>query len=213
MKATLLSSPSSQVLQRYLWRSLFTNGQRKPFLEKFDDVPRRSYLYGKQVYFKIPSSHSHNQTVPASSGKMLQKSLTIDADTIIYDLEDSVAVSHKDQARNSLMKFLNSEIDNLPPSSKLAVRINAMNTIYFEEDVHTLLKVATTRQLSTIVIPKVINQMPMTYLFEKLGLLRPWNVIASIESARSLWHLNNICKFDNPTIRLSAILVSFDQTS
>ena len=52
---------------------------------------RRSYLY-----------------VPASSDRMLEKSLTTKSDMIIYDLEDSVSPSPSDKAsaRNRLQKFL-----------------------------------------------------------------------------------------------------------
>jgi len=46
--------------------------------------------------------------VPASSDKMLRKSLETPSDVIIYDLEDSVppARADKDAARNRLQKFL-----------------------------------------------------------------------------------------------------------
>ena len=52
---------------------------------------RRSYLY-----------------VPASSDRMLEKSITTGSDVIIYDLEDSVSPVHlgKANARDRLKKFL-----------------------------------------------------------------------------------------------------------
>ena len=52
---------------------------------------RRSYLY-----------------VPASSDRMLEKSITTGSDVIIYDLEDSVSPVHsgKANARGRLNKFL-----------------------------------------------------------------------------------------------------------
>lgn len=37
---------------------------------------------------------------------MLEKSLTSDSDTLIYDLEDSVAPSQKESARHNLVRFL-----------------------------------------------------------------------------------------------------------
>lgn len=37
---------------------------------------------------------------------MLEKSLTNNTDTLIYDLEDSVAPSQKEAARSSLIRFL-----------------------------------------------------------------------------------------------------------
>lgn len=46
--------------------------------------------------------------VPASSDRMLEKSLSTPSDVIIYDLEDSVppSVLDKDSARNRLGDFL-----------------------------------------------------------------------------------------------------------
>lgn len=46
--------------------------------------------------------------MPASSERMLQKSLVTKSDTIIYDLEDSVAPSEADKssARERLVNFL-----------------------------------------------------------------------------------------------------------
>ena len=51
--------------------------------------PRRSVLY-----------------VPGSNAKALKKSSTLDVDALIYDLEDSVALSAKEDARKDLMKVL-----------------------------------------------------------------------------------------------------------
>lgn len=47
-------------------------------------------------------------SVPASSDRMLQKSLEIGSDVIIYDLEDSIAPSEKGKAdaRERLTEFL-----------------------------------------------------------------------------------------------------------
>lgn len=65
----------------------------KAFSTTANDVVRltRSYLY-----------------VPASSDHMLEKSISCNADVILYDLEDSVAPSAKDKgaARARLRKFL-----------------------------------------------------------------------------------------------------------
>jgi citrate lyase subunit beta-like protein len=141
---------------------------------------------------------------------MLQKSLAVDADTIIYDLEDSVAPSQKNQARTSLISFLDRERENLPRSAKLAVRINAMNTTHFEDDVAALGNVPTS-QLSTIVIPKVINMSPMIRLSGRFRGVRPWNLIASIESARGLWCIGTICSYNDANVKLTALLVSPDQ--
>ncbi len=69
---------------------------------------RRSYLYGmcssgQQDYINLLHIVG---SVPSSSERMLQKSLQTRSDTIIYDLEDSVAPSQKETARKNLLNFL-----------------------------------------------------------------------------------------------------------
>lgn len=66
---------------------------------------------------------------------MLQKSVSTGADTIIYDLEDSVAPSEKDKAaaRGKLAEFLVSTKDALD-TSRIAVRLNDVTTPFFERD-------------------------------------------------------------------------------
>lgn len=59
----------------------------------------------------LPFSHAVGLTnscsVPCSSERMLNKSLSTNSDVIIYDLEDSVAPESKPQARKALKAFLN----------------------------------------------------------------------------------------------------------
>ena len=56
--------------------------------------PRRSVLY-----------------VPGSSEKALKKSLTLDVDAIIYDLEDSVSTNAKQDARQAIIETINSGVN------------------------------------------------------------------------------------------------------
>lgn len=68
---------------------------------------RRSFLYGLRglhlVSFPVLIVF---WTVPSSSNRMLEKSLTTKSDVIIYDLEDSVAPADKYKARSALHRFL-----------------------------------------------------------------------------------------------------------
>jgi malate synthase len=81
LSARILSS--NHLFTRFVARSIST--QLKPA------NLRRSYLY-----------------VPASSDRMLEKSITTGSDVIIYDLEDSVSPVPLDKAnaRGRLKKFL-----------------------------------------------------------------------------------------------------------
>jgi citrate lyase subunit beta-like protein len=137
---------------------------------------------------------------------MLQKSLTTNADTIIYDLEDSVAASQKTKARNSLIGFLRFT-EGIPESARISVRVNAEKTAHFEEDIRALGDLPT-GLVSTVVLPKVEDQGPMLYLLRNLARRQFWNVIASIESATAMERLHTIANFKNRRVRLSALLVS-----
>ena len=56
--------------------------------------PRRSVLY-----------------VPGSNQKALDKSPSLDVDALIYDLEDSVSLSAKNDARNAIIDLVNSGLN------------------------------------------------------------------------------------------------------
>ncbi|VDB84634.1 unnamed protein product [Peniophora sp. CBMAI 1063] len=140
---------------------------------------KRSYLY-----------------VPCSSDRMLQKSVSTGADTIIYDLEDSVAPSEKDKsaARGKLADFLASSPD-APDSSRIAVRLNDVTTPFFERDLDKALRLL--RIPGTLVLPKVHSPDYLdrvAYIVDSVAgsLDSPLRLVASIESARSLYNIGSI---------------------
>ncbi len=94
-------------------------------------VPQRSALY-----------------VPASNQRAVDKSATIDADWIIYDLEDSVSDTEKATARQTLTDaFSNRQFGG----SNTAIRSNAVASESFLAD----LKTASACAPDAILIPKV----------------------------------------------------------
>jgi hypothetical protein len=98
--------------------------------------------------------------VPSSSERMLEKSLQTPSDVIIYDLEDSIAPSQKNDARTGLEKFLSvsrrvsllctcavsesttkrTDPGRLPSRERIAVRINAPTTSQFSEDMEMIVR-------------------------------------------------------------------------
>ena len=64
--------------------------------------------------------------VPGSSRKMLDKSISLNVDCVAYDLEDSVTLGKKAEARSNLRRFL----EQPRPSGikEQAVRINAVES-------------------------------------------------------------------------------------
>ena len=72
--------------------------------------------------------------VPASRPELFSKALASAADGLSFDLEDAVAPARKSQARATLRDFLLSEAAR-GHGKTLIVRVNAMDTPYFGEDV------------------------------------------------------------------------------
>lgn len=84
---------------------------------------------------------------PGSSGKMLGKSVDLNADSILIDLEDAVSISEKDAAREAIAEF----IPRIQATGKEAiVRVNAMNAFFGVKD---LIAVAEMKP-DAIILPK-----------------------------------------------------------
>ncbi|KAI0864191.1 Pyruvate/Phosphoenolpyruvate kinase-like domain-containing protein [Xylaria cubensis] len=138
--------------------------------------------------------------VPASSPRMLTKSLTLTSDNLTYDLEDSVTPTAKPQARTALREHLTSISSRPSTIRELAVRINAVSTPFALDDLTSLAKLP---QVDAIVIPKVNSPSDLTFVTDALRHLAPERhspsstspikLIALIESARAIMDLSSIC--------------------
>ncbi len=76
--------------------------------------------------------------VPGSSQKMLDKTKSLTADCVAYDLEDSVTPSRKSEARSNIRRLLEQ-----PRPSKVkecAVRINAVGTGFEADDIDEVVR-------------------------------------------------------------------------
>ncbi|KZT73832.1 beta subunit of citrate lyase [Daedalea quercina L-15889] len=161
--------------------------------------------------------------VPAASERMLQKSLVTNSDIIIYDLEDSVPPTKTDKegARERLVQFLCSKPKTeLPCPERIAVRLNATNTPFFEEDLAAALRVPSIR---TLVLPKVHSVQDLhhvsriIYSFSNFNATRnptkqPLQLVASIESARALVNLGAIAGWQSehgPSLQVSMSALLF----
>ncbi|WWC69775.1 uncharacterized protein I206_103718 [Kwoniella pini CBS 10737] len=139
--------------------------------------------------------------VPGSNPRMLQKSFDSQADSIAYDLEDSVTPGKKVEARRLVSDILNGD---RRPTGEVVARINALGTGFEEED---LAAVLSTRHLETIALPKTQSADHISYLISKINLLappekrtggsRPIKIIAMIESARAMIEIENIARSGN----------------
>ncbi|MBX3596234.1 MAG: CoA ester lyase [Rhizobiaceae bacterium] len=77
--------------------------------------------------------------VPADSEKKLAKGFASQADVVIVDLEDSVALANKGTAREVAAAFISSERANT--SAKIYVRINDLSTGMTDDDLAAIVKV------------------------------------------------------------------------
>ena len=79
--------------------------------------------------------------VPGDSRKKLNKALTSGADALILDLEDSVDIPAKENAREITREFLDAHgSDDMAPA--LYVRINDLETPFWQEDLEAVVELA-----------------------------------------------------------------------
>jgi citrate lyase subunit beta-like protein len=138
---------------------------------------------------------TNNFIVPGSSQRFLDKSRTLNVDTVAYDLEDSVTPGKKAEARALVRKAIDQDI----PSGikERAVRINSVGSGLALADLEEVLK---SPNLTTLVVPKVDSPSDLTFINDVIAHSRskehttPICILALIESAKSLSSLSEICR-------------------
>ncbi|PYH46747.1 HpcH/HpaI aldolase/citrate lyase family protein [Aspergillus saccharolyticus JOP 1030-1] len=139
--------------------------------------------------------------IPGSSQRFIDKSRTLTADCVAYDLEDSVTPHMKAEARSLVRRAL----DQPAPEGirERAVRINSVDSGLALGD---LTEVLQSPNLTTIVIPKVNSPSDLTFVTDVINHTLsqqpqqpqhaqrpPISLLALIESAKSLTNLTQIC--------------------
>lgn len=89
--------------------------------------------------------------VPGSNRHMMEKSLTLEADEVFFDLEDAVAPSAKAKSRASVAELL-AELGPVPHVQ--AVRVNGVGSGTIHKDIVEILEVGA-QWLDRIIVPKV----------------------------------------------------------
>jgi citrate lyase subunit beta/citryl-CoA lyase len=120
--------------------------------------------------------------VPSNNGEMLEKATSRGADALIIDLEDSVALKDKGQARDNLVSWL----DNLVTTTQIWVRINA-------DDIDQDLKAIQSIKVHGLVVPKATHSN-MSYVSEKAG--DRYQLSALIETAEAVLDAHRIAKVE-----------------
>lgn len=135
---------------------------------------------------------------------MLEKSFTMHADNVTYDLEDSVAPSLKPTARSNLRSILSKP---RPAGIKeMCVRINSVDTGLALDD---LTEVLQGEHLDAIMLPKCESAADLHFVTDVIRHLspsrhptpaaresstKPVRIIALIESAKAIQNLKEICQ-------------------
>lgn len=91
--------------------------------------------------------------MPANNPRMIVKAATLEADSIIFDLEDAVPTAEKGAARESLGSSLRKAEWG---QRELAVRVNALSTPEGERDLAT---VSSEPKIQTVVVPKAESDL------------------------------------------------------
>ncbi|QPQ54242.1 CoA ester lyase [Allosphingosinicella flava] len=108
------------------------------------------------------------------------------ADAVLYDLEDSVPIHQKEEARRELVRLLGE-----PQPVKVAVRINGVRTEEGLKDVLALLERA--GSIDSILLPKARLPGDVEFLHALLAeVQQAIPIFAIVESVASLWDLRHL---------------------
>lgn len=121
--------------------------------------------------------------VPGSRPELFAKACASAADAVSFDLEDAVAPERKLEARAAVANFL--QMDTPTPGKLMIVRVNAVGTALFEDDMHA---VALDR-LDFINLPMVEDPAAVTEAACRLDRVDPVGrigLLINIETAKGL---------------------------
>lgn len=102
--------------------------------------------------------------VPGDSQKKLEKALTSGADVLLIDLEDSVDLTAKEEARRITSEFVAAHRSK-PERPRLYVRVNGLTTGMIDADLDGVMKAAP----DGIVLPKTVGGADVAHLGAKLA--------------------------------------------
>jgi citrate lyase beta subunit len=105
-------------------------------------------------------------TVPSSDWKKLTKLPTFtNTDCVALDLEDGVAETAKQTARENIFRYLNESASKI--NREICVRINAVSSNHINDDVKLLKDLSTS--IDCLFVPKVDSIDDIKWLADRLG--------------------------------------------
>lgn len=136
--------------------------------------------------------------VPGSRPELFAKALASHADGLSLDLEDAVAESLKDQARQALGTFIG-QAGASHPAKTLIVRVNPMDTSHFAADIDAVVRPG----LHAINLPKPESIDSVKAAIDAIkqaerahGVTRPIGILINIESPWALRHAAELALCD-----------------
>ncbi|PWA08137.1 CoA ester lyase [Pueribacillus theae] len=131
--------------------------------------------------------------VPGNRTDRVAKALHSNAEAVIIDLEDAVAVEEKEKVRNDVNKLLK---DLSATKKKLYVRINDMNTPFWKKDVH----VVASHPFLGVMLPKTNRAEEIRALEKELS---NQAIIPLIETAKGILNAYEIASASSKVKRLA----------
>lgn len=146
--------------------------------------------------------------IPSNNPAMLQNADVFGSDSVIFDLEDAVNVTEKDNARNLLYYYL---LEHTNLNMEVIVRINGLDTDYYFEDLNKIVS----DNIDAIMLPKArINDVKLLdELLSKIEnekkLTKKIKIIPIIELAISILEVDIIASL----ARVDGILLGAEDLS
>ncbi|MGB5076021.1 MAG: CoA ester lyase [Sphingorhabdus sp.] len=120
--------------------------------------------------------------VPGSNARALEKAIGLPADMLIIDLEDAVP----DQAKPDARQAAASLVSNGVPNKILAIRINSVDSIWYQQDVAALQG----SKVDLLVLPKVESAATIEQVWRDLGIA----MLAMIETPSGIYAAREIAR-------------------
>lgn len=143
--------------------------------------------------------------VPGNSEKLIAKGEIVDADVIIYDLEDAVSLEDKKAARETVQQALANS------KKSVFVRVNSIDTSYFADDVRAVVQTEA-GSLKGIMLPKAnrsVDVHTLDSMLNELDASDSVEIVPLLETAIGVHHAYEIAGSSNRVKRMAFGSVDF----
>ena len=146
--------------------------------------------------------------IPGNNPAMLQNADIFGADAVIFDLEDAVNITEKDNARNLISCYLKSQ-KSFP--MEVVIRINGLDTDFYQKDLDAIVS----DKIDTIMLPKArvsyLRQLDeiLTKMESERQLTKKIKILPIVELAISVLEVEEVVKCN----RVDGVLLGAEDLS